>query len=58
MGGVSPISLSDILAYLQLFGTDDEEFFVAVICKVDTLFLKNFVDKADAKSKAASKFRQ
>jgi hypothetical protein len=55
MGGISPISLSDMLAYIALYETDDPDFFVSVICRVDSMYLKHYIEKSNANSKARTK---
>jgi hypothetical protein len=58
-GGISPIPLSEIRAYLAIFETDDEATFVDVVCAADSILMKRIVErekaKAEAKSKAGTK---
>lgn len=54
-GGICPIPLSEILAYITIFGTDDESLFVDVVCTADAMLVRRIAEKekamADAKSK-------
>lgn len=48
--GPNPITLTEILAYLQIWGTDDRVEFIAYILKMDSAFL-------DAKARKAERDR-
>lgn len=41
----SPILVSEMLAYAQVFGVDDLEMFVTYIQTADDVYLSNFMDR-------------
>lgn len=47
--GPNPISLSEILAYISIFGTDDREAFVHHVLMMDEAFLSSQAAKAQMK---------
>lgn len=50
MGGLQPIPMTDLLAYMQIYEPDDEDVFVQMIIAIDTAFMKLVRAKQDAAS--------
>lgn len=50
--GPNPIALSEILAYLQLYGTEDREAFIDYILKMDAAFMSASHKKQERKEQA------
>jgi hypothetical protein len=49
----NPIPLTEVLAYLQLYGADDTEAFITYIQAMDLTFLDTLAKKAERDSKNA-----
>lgn len=43
--GPNPITLTEILAYLQLYGTEDKDAFIEYMLKMDASFLSAQAEK-------------
>ena len=60
LGGVGPIPLTELAAYLNLFGVhdyDEREAFIKMIQALDSVYLKHMHEKAEAKKPKSSKQR-
>lgn len=53
--GPNPIQLSEILAYLKLYGTDDQPAFIEYILKMDAASLTVKAQQAERKREAEKK---
>lgn len=49
--GPNPIQLTEILAYLQIYGTDDVDRFVKYIQYMDNAYLEAYAKKAEAEAR-------
>jgi len=58
MGGINPIPFTDIQAYIQLFGTDDEEAFVTLVSMADTALINHVTKASQEKAEKAQKHKK
>lgn len=49
--GPNPITLTEMLAYLQLYGTEDKDAFIEYMLKMDASFLSVKAKQAERKTK-------
>lgn len=45
MGEINPIPFTDILAYIELFGTSDEEMFVSHVIAMDLALIRHISER-------------